>query len=131
MLYFTTQLISRMDLIKYIFEKPILIGKISHWQMLLSKFDIVFVVQKAIKGQAIANYLMDQLLNDPNFSKEDVLAIEPKPGNEEPWRWKLYFIGAANSTGNRVGVVLVSPKGQQILVSVKLNFDCTNNIMEY
>ena len=99
--------------------------------MLLSKFDIVFMVRKAIKDQAIANYLIDQPLNDPNFSKEDVLAIEPEPGNVEPWRWKLYFDGAPNSTGNGVGVVLVSPKGQQILVSVKLNFDCTNNITEY
>ena len=42
MLYFTTQLIS-MDPIKYIFEKLALTRKISHWQMLLSKFDIVFV----------------------------------------------------------------------------------------
>ena len=52
--YYTTQLISRMDPIKYIFEKPALIGKISHWQMLLSEFDIVFVTRKAI-----ADYLAD------------------------------------------------------------------------
>ena len=48
-----------MDPIKYIFEKPSLTGKISYWQMLLSKFDIVFVMRKAIKGQAIADYLAD------------------------------------------------------------------------
>ena len=57
MLYYATRLISHMDLIKYIFEKLAFIGKISHWQMLLSKFDIVFVTSKAIKGQAVANYL--------------------------------------------------------------------------
>ena len=84
MLYFTTRLISHMDPIKYIFKKPALIGKISHWQMLLSEFNIVFMVQKAIKGQAIANYLADQPLNNPNFSKslfpdDDVLAIELEP----------------------------------------------------
>ena len=50
MLYYTTQLISRMDPIKYNFEKLTLTGKISHWQMLLSEFDIVFVTRKAIKG---------------------------------------------------------------------------------
>ena len=49
--------ISGMDPIKYIFEKPTLTRKISRWQMLLSKFDIVFVKSKAIKGQAIADYL--------------------------------------------------------------------------
>ena len=50
MLCYTTQLISCMDPIKYNFEKPALIGKISHWQMLLSEFNIVFVTRKAIKG---------------------------------------------------------------------------------
>ena len=55
MLYFTMRLISCMDLIKYIFQKPTLTRKIFHWQMLF-EFDIVFVVQKAIKGQAIADF---------------------------------------------------------------------------
>ena len=59
MLYYTTWLESRMDPINYIFEKPALIGKIAQWQVLLSKFDILFVTQKVIKGQAIADYLAD------------------------------------------------------------------------
>ena len=57
MLYYTMRLISRMDPIKYIFEKPALTRKISRWQMLLSKFDIVFGTKKAIKGQSIVDYL--------------------------------------------------------------------------
>ena len=84
--------------------------------MLLSKFNIAFVMQKVIKGQAIADYLTDQLLNDLDFSESlfldnDVLVIEPERSNVEPWRWKLYFDGAANTTGNGVEAVLVSPKG--------------------
>uniref|UniRef100_A0A2N9FR05 Uncharacterized protein n=1 Tax=Fagus sylvatica TaxID=28930 RepID=A0A2N9FR05_FAGSY len=59
MLYYTTWLVSRMDPIKYIFEKPALTGKIARWQVLLSEFDILFVARKAIKGQAIADYLAD------------------------------------------------------------------------
>ena len=43
MLYYTTWLVSRMDPIKYIFEKPALTGKITQWQVLLSEFDILFV----------------------------------------------------------------------------------------
>ena len=84
--------------------------------MLLSKFNIAFVMQKAIKGQAIADYLADQPLNNPDFSESlfldnDVLVIEPERNNVEPWRWKLYFDGAANTIGNGVGAVLVSSKG--------------------
>ena len=59
------------------------------------------------------------------------MALEPKPDSVEPWRWKLYFVRAVNSTRNGLGEVLVSPKGQQIPISVKLNFDCTNNVTEY
>ena len=36
---------------------------------LLKEFDIVFVTSKAIKGQAIADYLVDQPLNDLEFSE--------------------------------------------------------------
>ena len=84
--------------------------------MLLSELDIMFVVRKVIKGQAIADYLVDQPLNDLDLSEslfldEDVLAIEPEPSNVEPWRWKLYFDTVANSTRNGVGAVLVSLKG--------------------
>ena len=52
MLYYTTRLISLMDPIKYIFEKLALTGKIF-------EFDIVFVTRKAIKSQAIVDYLAD------------------------------------------------------------------------
>ena len=102
--------------------------------MLLFEFDIVFVTRKAIKGQAIVDYLTDQPLNDPELLESlfpDVMALGPEPDSVESWHWKLYFDGAAHSTEKGVGVVLVSPKGQEILALVKLNFDCTNNVIEY
>lgn len=76
---------------------------------MLSEFDIMFMTQKAIKGQAISNYLADQSLNnldvlEPLFLDKDVLAMDPSLGNVEPQCWKLYFNGAANSIGNGVGV---------------------------
>jgi ribonuclease HI len=41
------------------------------------------------------------------------------------------FDGAANATGSRIGAILISPKGKQTPIVVKLGFDCTNNIVEY
>jgi ribonuclease HI len=132
MLYYTTWLVSRMDPIKYIFEKPALTGKIARWQVLLSEFNILFVARKAIKGQAIADYLADysseQLgLMDSEFPDEDVMAVD----EGDHCRWKLYFDGAANSVRSGIGAVLVSPKGQQTPIAVKLGFDCTNNMTKY
>uniref|UniRef100_A0A2N9FJ14 Uncharacterized protein n=1 Tax=Fagus sylvatica TaxID=28930 RepID=A0A2N9FJ14_FAGSY len=86
----------------------------------------------AIKGQAIADYLADypseQLeLMDSEFPDEDVMIVE----EDNQGRWKLYFDGAANAVGSGIGAVLVSPKGQQTPIAVKLGFDCTNNMTEY
>ena len=43
MLYHTTWLIAKLDPIKFIFEKPLLSERIARWQVLLSKFDILYV----------------------------------------------------------------------------------------
>ena len=53
-----------MDLIKYIFEKPTLTRRISHWQMLLSEYDIEYRAQKAIKGSILADHLAHQPIED-------------------------------------------------------------------
>ena len=50
MLVHTTLLISKMDPIKYIFEKPALTGRVARWQMILIEYDIQYTSQKAIKG---------------------------------------------------------------------------------
>ncbi|XP_070039440.1 uncharacterized protein [Nicotiana tomentosiformis] len=34
-------------------------GKLAKWQILLSEFDIVYITQKAMKGQALANHLAE------------------------------------------------------------------------
>ena len=80
MLSHTTWLVSKMDPVKYIFEKPALTGRIARWQVLLSKFDIVYVTQKPIKGSALADYLAQQPLNDyqpmhPEFPDQDIMAL--------------------------------------------------------
>uniref|UniRef100_A0A2N9FWG5 Uncharacterized protein n=1 Tax=Fagus sylvatica TaxID=28930 RepID=A0A2N9FWG5_FAGSY len=105
MLYYTTWLVSRMDPIKYIFEKPALTGKIARWQVLLSELELM----------------------DSEFPDEDVMTVD----EDNHGRWKLYFDGAANAVGSGIGAVLVSPKGQQTPIAVKLGFDCTNNMTEY
>ncbi|XP_077232518.1 uncharacterized protein LOC143869845 [Tasmannia lanceolata] len=44
-------MLSRMDSLKYLFEKPTLTGRTARWLLLLSEFDITYVTQKSVKGQ--------------------------------------------------------------------------------
>ena len=65
MLYHTTLLISKMDPIKYVFEKPALSGRIARWQVLLAEYDIVSTPRKAIKGSVVADHLAEHAISDP------------------------------------------------------------------
>ena len=53
-----------MDPIKYIFEKPILNGRVSHWTMMLSEFELKYTPLKAITGKILADFLADNPLEE-------------------------------------------------------------------
>jgi len=134
MLYYTTWLISKLDPLKYICEKPYLSSRIARWQVLLAEYDIVFMTRKAVKGSIIADHLADHAMEnyEPlNFDlpDEDVIVIENEGGESD--QWTLYFDGAVNVSGNGAGAVVISPENKQYPVSTRLLFECTNNTAEY
>ncbi|KAK5843180.1 hypothetical protein PVK06_005624 [Gossypium arboreum] len=131
MLYHTTWLISKLDPLKYMMESTALNGRMAKWQILLSEFDIVYVSQKAIKRNVVADFLASRALEDyellnfdfPNEELMCIAATEDSP-------WKLNFDGASNAVGNGIGAVLVSPNGDHYPFTCKLDFDYTNNMAE-
>ncbi|KAK5842169.1 hypothetical protein PVK06_004499 [Gossypium arboreum] len=137
MLYHTTWLISKLDPLKYMMESNALNGRMAHWQILLSEFDIVYVNQKAVKGSAIADFLASRALEDYeplsfDFPNEDLMYVATtEEDSQEGHLWKLNFDRASNAVGNGIGAVLVSPNGDHYPFASKLDFDCTNNMAEY
>jgi len=126
----TTWLISKMDPIKYIFEKPTLSGRTTQWQMLLSEYDIVYVTQKSIKGSVLAEYLAQQPIDDyqqmqPNFLDEDITALfEENKGGQDEKAWILLFDGSSKALRHGIGAVLISPESQYIPMTTRLCFNC-------
>jgi len=120
MLSHTTWLVSKMDPIKYIFEKPALSCRIARWQMLLSEYDIVYIIQKAIKGRALSKHLACHPIPDyqpmrPKFPDEDILAfLSGDGGDSDSNAWVMFFYGASNSLGHGIGAILISPEKQYI-----------------
>ncbi|XP_070026630.1 uncharacterized protein [Nicotiana sylvestris] len=55
----------------------------------------------------------------------DKVEQDEKPG------WKLFFDGAANMKGVRIGAVLISQTGHHYPVTPQLCFYCTTNMVEY
>src|SRR6188472_119557 len=63
-------------------------------------------------------------MHENDFPDEDLMVMEDDT-------WTLYFDGASNQKGCGVGVLLVSPKEEHVPISIKLDFDVTNNAAEY
>jgi ribonuclease HI len=98
----------------------------------LVEYDIIYMTVKAVKGSAIADHLADNAMEDYDllnfdFPDEDVFSVEKK---KLDW-WTMYFDGAVNVCGNGAGAVIISPDKKQYPISVKLQFKCTNNTVEY
>jgi hypothetical protein len=80
-LHYTTWLFSKLDLLKYICEKPYISSQIARWQALLTEYDIVYMTRKDVKGSVIADQLAYNALEDYmplNFDllDEDVLVVD-------------------------------------------------------
>ena len=52
-------------------------------------------------------------------------------GGEEHPRWSIHTNGSSNRQAGRVGIVIHSPKGDEIKCMVRLDFLTTNNEVEY
>ncbi|KAL9224714.1 hypothetical protein vseg_000724 [Gypsophila vaccaria] len=130
MLSHETHVYSVMDPIKYLFEKPILNGRLARWTLLLAEYDIKYVPLKAIKGRAVSDFFAENAI--PEESITDVTSL-PDEGifNIQHEFWELYFDGASNYRGCGIGALIISPTGDHTPLSIKLDFPVTNNAAEY
>ena len=131
---YSVHLISRLDPLRYLFDRPALVGRLMRWLVLLTEFDIHYVTQKSIIGSIVTDHLAslpvsDGRAIDDNFPDEDVTTVTSLSG------WHMYFDGAANHSGYGIGVLLISLHVDHIPRYVRLAFSdrhpTTNNIVEY
>ena len=61
--------------------------------------------QKAVKGQALVDFLMEHPGTSVDLSLYEVILVESKP-------WKLMFDGSKTDEGVGAGIVLIAPNKQ-------------------
>ena len=105
---YSMHLISCLDLLRYLFDRPTLASRLMRWLVLLTEFDIKYVSQKSIKGSIIADHLAS-LPTIKSRSVDDDFPDEEFAAMTRLSRWRMYFNGVANHLGYGIGVLLVSP----------------------
>ena len=104
------------------------------WLVLLTEFDIQYVIKKLVKGSIVVYHMSslpvsDDRPIDDDFPNEQFVFVTSIT------RCRLYFDGAANQFEFGIGILLISPQGDHIPRSVRLTFSdhhrLTNNIVEY
>nr|XP_023924368.1 uncharacterized protein LOC112035769 [Quercus suber] len=125
---FQIWVVVRMDLLKYLFEKPALRERLSRWLILLAKFDLKYMARKTIKGCVMSDFCAENPIKGEDgkkdFLDEDILDVELGT-------WKMYFDEVVNQYGNVIGILLITPKGSYMPLAIKLNFEAINNMTEY
>ena len=95
--------VSQTDLIKYMLNRLLIIGRIGKWSFALLEFTLVYFSHKSVKGQALADFL--------------------------PWILKFDGSIIENLVGTRI--VIISPRGVKTTLSFNMAFRCTNNQGKY
>ncbi|VFQ87045.1 unnamed protein product [Cuscuta campestris] len=96
-------------------------GRMIKWAMMLTQFNIKYRPRTTIKGQAMADFLVEMTGHQEE---------EPARAITEPW-WSMSVDGASGPKGYGGGVVFTTPEGFKVYHALIFNFKLTNNEVEY
>ena len=95
-------------------------GRLIQWAVELSEFDIKYQPRNAIKAQALVNFIAEFTPSHGSFD-----------GVEDVKTWVIHVDGSSTLYARGIRVVLQSPKGDKSKYKVRLQYQTTNNEVEY
>ena len=120
--YFQAHVINVMTdhLLKKAINKLEAAGRLIQWAVELSEFDIRYQQRHAIKAQALADFITEFT---PNCGDVE--------GMEDSKKWVVHVDGSFTQHAGGIRVVLQSPEGDKLKHRVCLQYQPTNNEVEY
>ena len=107
---------------KQVLHKPETSGRLMKWAIEPSEFDISYKTKTSIKGQVLADFVMEFTSAEPAKNTQTATDIP---------MWRLSIDGAANAQGSGAGLILTSPEGIDIEYALRFGFQASNNEAEY
>ncbi|KAK3043419.1 hypothetical protein RJ639_001998 [Escallonia herrerae] len=88
--------------LRRILHKHDVSGRLVPWSIELGEFDIRYRLRPSIKGQALADFIVECTL--PIEDEEQL------PQKEQPFTWTLHVDGSFNASGSGAGLILHGPE---------------------
>ena len=96
------------------------VRRLIQWAVELSEFNIRYQPRHAIKAQALADFIME--FTPSNGDVE---------GMEDSKKWVVHVDGSTTQHAGGIGVVMQSPEGDKLKHKIRLQYQATNNEVEY
>ncbi|GJT74568.1 reverse transcriptase domain-containing protein [Tanacetum coccineum] len=110
--------------IKQLLSSSEMSGRMLKWKFELEGYDIQYRPRTAIKGQILADFIVER----PEEESPDELMAEPE---ELPEPWTLFTDGSSCVDGSGAGLILTNPEGAEFTYAMRFRFEATNNEAEY
>jgi ribonuclease HI len=94
-------------------------GRIAKWAIELSPYTPQYDKRDTIKSQVLAHFFIDWA------------EIQYEPPLPDANYWRMHFDGSKTIHGLGVGIVLSSPKNDQLRYVLQIHFVVSNNVAEY
>src|ERR1041384_5433118 len=94
-------------------------GRVAKWAIGIASHGIQYEPRTTINSQALADFLVDWA---------ETQYAPPAPGMDH---WQTHFDGSKMKSGLGDGVVLTSPRGDQLHYVLQIHFAASNNVVEY
>ena len=107
---------------KQVLHKPEVSERLMKWAIELSEFDIRYKPKIAVKGQVLADFVMEFTSAEPNENARTMIDLPI---------WKLSVDGASNAQGSGASLIMTSPKGIDIKNALRFGFQASKNEVEY
>ena len=95
-------------------------GRLIQWAVELSEFDVRYQPRNAIKAQVLADFIAEFTPSHDNLDEME--------GSK---KWVVHVDGLSTQQVGGIGVVLQSPEGDKMKHKVCLQYQTTNNKVEY
>ncbi|GJR36598.1 reverse transcriptase domain-containing protein [Tanacetum coccineum] len=110
--------------IKQLLSSSEISGRMLKWKFELEGYDIQYRPRTAIKGQILADFIVER----PEEESPDELMAEPEV---LPEPWTLFTDGSSCVDGSGAGLILINPEGAEFTYAMRFRFEATNNEAEY